>query len=78
MIRLRRRLGCFPAGTAVVLDARAETMMSLMGMATAVEAEPDLEAMTKAQLAHLAAERGLEVGPRATKAQIAEVIRRAS
>lgn len=78
MIRLRRRLGCYPAGTAVALDPRAERLLSLMGMATAVEEGPDLEAMTKAQLAGLAEERGLEVGPKATKAQIAEVIRRAS
>lgn len=67
-----------PAGTAVVLDPRAERLLSLMGMATAVEAEPDLEAMTKAQLMQLAERRGLEVPSKAAKAQIAEVIRRAS
>lgn len=78
MIRLRHRFGGLPAGTAVVLDPRAERLLYLMGMATIVEPEPDLEAMSKAQLAELAEKRGLEVGSKATKAQIAEVIRRAS
>ena len=82
MIRLLRRLGRFPAGTETdYFDAAAEAAFLLDG--TAERLEPpidskgtagDYEGLTKGELLKIAADRGVEVRPRAAKREIAEAL----
>lgn len=74
MIRMLRGFGAIAAGARAEMDPRAERALVSMGAAEAVERSFDIDSMTKAQLVGLARELGVEVDPKAAKAEIAQVV----